>query len=189
MMEEIKHLFATPIGAYKLNLDLDNLIKFSYKQKSNRSISNRGGIQTQDLNFNKPPLKKLSEEILNCAENYSRQLSLKNNLILKNLWININKTNNFNIEHSHPFSIISGTFYVQANENSGNIVFKNPNETIEHILAKEYLSEYNQLNANVWWYKPIPNMLLLFPSWLKHYVEPNLSEEDRISISFNMHLK
>ena len=64
MMEEIKHLFATPIGAYKLNLDLDNLIKFSYKQKSNRSISNRGGIQTHDLNFNKPPLKKLSTQVI-----------------------------------------------------------------------------------------------------------------------------
>lgn len=189
MIEEIKHLFATPIGAYKLNYNLDELINFAYKQKTNRTISNRGGIQTQDLNINKKPLKKLTEQIIECSKKYSSQLSLKNNLIIENLWININKTNDFNIEHCHPFSVISGTFYVQSNQNSGNIVFNNNNVAMEQVLRKEFLNEYNQLNSNVWWYQPIPNMLLLFPSWVKHYVEPNQSEEDRISISFNIGLE
>ena len=29
------------------------------------------------------------------------------------------------------------------------------------------------------------NMLLVFPSWVPHAVETNLSDEDRISLSFN----
>ena len=30
--------------------------------------------------------------------------------------------------------------------------------------------------------------LILFPSWLPHFVLPNTSEENRISISFNIEL-
>ena len=32
---------------------------------------------------------------------------------------------------------------------------------------------------------PKENMLLVFPSWVPHAVETNLSDEDRISLSFN----
>jgi uncharacterized protein (TIGR02466 family) len=41
------------------------------------------------------------------------------------------------------------------------------------------------------YFEPIEGRLLLFPAWLQHEVEPNLSEEsgpagDRISVSFNL---
>jgi len=32
-------------------------------------------------------------------------------------------------------------------------------------------------------------LLLLFPSWLEHYVEQNMSDESRISLSFNIGVK
>ena len=33
---------------------------------------------------------------------------------------------------------------------------------------------------------PQENMMLMFPSWLEHSVEPSKSKEERISISFNI---
>lgn len=33
---------------------------------------------------------------------------------------------------------------------------------------------------------PKPGMILLWPAFIMHYVHPNLSEELRISISFNL---
>ena len=57
---------------------------------------------------------------------------------------------------------------------------------MEGYVKKEYVKEYNPLNSNIWWYTPQDNVLILFPSWLKHQVETNQSEEDRISISFNI---
>ena len=36
---------------------------------------------------------------------------------------------------------------------------------------------------------PKENMLIVFPSWVPHAVETNLSKEDRISLSFNFSLK
>ncbi len=35
-------------------------------------------------------------------------------------------------------------------------------------------------------YKPTEGLFIIFPSWLWHGVEPNQSEESRISLSFNI---
>ncbi|MFN7859594.1 MAG: putative 2OG-Fe(II) oxygenase [Pseudanabaena sp.] len=35
-------------------------------------------------------------------------------------------------------------------------------------------------------YKATEGTMIIFPSWLNHGVEANLSDEDRLCISFNM---
>ena len=35
----------------------------------------------------------------------------------------------------------------------------------------------------------MPGRLIIFPSWLKHEVEPNMSNENRISLSGNFYYK
>ncbi len=187
MINEFEYLFSTPIGIYKLDEDLKSLGEFAYNQTLTRSISNRGGIQTEDLNIKDKTLKSLCEKLLEAIKTYAKQFGLTDNLFIQNIWLNINKKHNFNVEHTHPFSLISGTFYVKTNKDTGDIVFTNPN-SMESYVKKEYIKEYNQSNSNVWWYTPQNNILILFPSWLKHQVEPNQSEEDRISISFNINV-
>ena len=45
----------------------------------------------------------------------------------------------------------------------------------------------NRLNSAEYLMYPEPGDLVIFPSWLKHYVEPNLNKDiERISISFNV---
>lgn len=188
MQGEKQYLFATPIGLFKLKEDLDSIIKFAYSQQSRRNVSNRGGIQTQDLDCNQKPIINLCKTIIKTSTSYAKEFNITENLFLENIWININKTKDFNVEHAHPFSLISGTFYVKTNKNSGNIVFNNPNMFIESYVKEKYIQKYNEVNSNVWKYQPIDNLLLLFPSWIKHYVEPNQSQEDRISISFNVNV-
>ena len=48
---------------------------------------------------------------------------------------------------------------------------------------------YNYFNSSTYKLNPIEKNLYLFPSWLKHYVEPNQLKKDRISISFNVIIK
>jgi len=38
-------------------------------------------------------------------------------------------------------------------------------------------------------YRPRPGGMLIFPSWLYHGVEPNLTDTPRVSLSFNFRLK
>ena len=48
------------------------------------------------------------------------------------------------------------------------------------------ITEYNSWNSPVWRMPVKEGKLILFPSWLKHGVQPNLNKtESRISVSFN----
>jgi hypothetical protein len=43
-------------------------------------------------------------------------------------------------------------------------------------------------NSSILQFQSIPNTAYIFPSWLKHYVPPNISKSNRISISWNISL-
>jgi uncharacterized protein (TIGR02466 family) len=93
-----------------------------------------------------------------------------NNFKMDALWVNISGHGCYNSMHHHGFdsSLISGVLYLQTPENCGDIGFYNKYD--------------DQRGVNV---EPLPGKLLLFPQCLQHYVYPNLSDKDRISIAFN----
>ena len=53
-------------------------------------------------------------------------------------------------------------------------------------LFNEPFKSYKIRNYPV---EPSPLSCIIFPSWLSHYVEPNMSDEKRISLSFNFDIK
>jgi uncharacterized protein (TIGR02466 family) len=84
--------------------------------------------------------------------------------------------------------MLSGVFYVKCPPNCGNIVFNHPTEkTQQYDWAGnkfETLGKYSYGNING---QSIENRLYMFPSWLEHYVTPNMNKnEKRISIAFNL---
>jgi len=112
-------------------------------------------------------------------------MSNRENIAIDSLWININEHKDYNLIHDHFFSKISGVFYVKAPKKCGNIVFSN-NSNMRYYIKNESINTYNNYNSSICSFPALENTLYLFPSWLKHYVEPNLSNESRISISFNL---
>ncbi|WP_161768747.1 TIGR02466 family protein [Picosynechococcus sp. NKBG042902] len=88
-------------------------------------------------------------------------------------WINHSPPGAYNKIHIHPGANISGVIYLQAPENCGNISFVNP---YSYFCAAE----------DTYTVVPKKGMGLLFNSRLPHYVDVNHSEEDRISMAFNM---
>ena len=49
--------------------------------------------------------------------------------------------------------------------------------------------EYTPVTSSRYVITPEDNLLVLFPSNLYHHVEPNQSNEDRISLSFNVKVR
>jgi uncharacterized protein (TIGR02466 family) len=86
--------------------------------------------------------------------------------------------------HNHYPSLLSGVFYSKIPKNSGNLIFKI--DDLNYHLMNLNLSEYNVYNSSNYSLSPEEGFLHIFPGWLKHEVEPNLSEEERISFSFNV---
>lgn len=99
-------------------------------------------------------------------------------------WINIMPPQTMHSYHLHPLSVLSGTYYVQTPKNCASIKFEDPR--IAGFMAspprKSNASVKNQLFHQI---KPQAGNVVLFESWLKHEVPPNLTADPRISISFN----
>ena len=86
------------------------------------------------------------------------------------------------------YSVPVYVYYIQSDDNErANIQFYDPRPQSD-VLTPD-TKEYNKENSHVWYWPSIKNRMLLFPSWLQHYVPTNESDTPRISIAFNIMLK
>jgi uncharacterized protein (TIGR02466 family) len=99
-------------------------------------------------------------------------------------WAIVNGKFASNSVHNHPNSILSGVYYLKAPENCGGIYFSDPRPASQMLIPP--VLEFNLWTFPKVSYKPHEGTMLLFPSWLLHGVEMNMSEEVRISLSFNI---
>ncbi len=108
-----------------------------------------------------------------------------------NMWANVNYKYSHNRNHVHPGALFSGVYYVQAPKHCGRIWFTDPRGEA-HCQVPIY--KRNSVKPKHSWrevyYEPIPGRLIMFPGWLTHEVEPNMTTEKgsdgwRISLSFN----
>jgi uncharacterized protein (TIGR02466 family) len=107
-----------------------------------------------------------------------------NDFLVTGMWVNLRPPGTQHPAHTHPNNYLSGTYYVTAPAGGDAIVFRDPRvET--NIIAPQF-SEQTDLNAREIMVPVKPGMLVMFPSWLPHFVPPNQGNVDRISISFNV---
>lgn len=89
--------------------------------------------------------------------------------------------------HSHPLCFMVGVFYVQVPEKSGDILLHDPRggviwpEPLAVTEPDKQTRAYHRIT-------PKEGQLLLFPGYLVHSVEPNLSDQVRISIAMSINL-
>lgn len=183
-------LFPSKLGIVDFSsiVNLKDLIADCMLVKSNdssRTLSNRGGFQSNNIERGKyNSLDNLSDLIVRCGNSF---ISSKSDieLVMDNCWLNINSKYSYNTDHVHPGSLISGTFYIQTPDNSGNLVFSRSDNFYNLLwsIAQNSSSPFFSSEQSV---TPKPGMLVLFGSWETHSVEQNLSDEERISFSFNL---
>ena len=106
-------------------------------------------------------------------------------------WYNVNRYGDHHAPHTHPQCYLSGTYYVQLptlpsdpldpKANSSCISFYDPRSGANMITAGG--DPDSKSSHKVF---PTPGTLLMWPAPLQHAVHPNLCDELRISISFNV---
>ena len=171
------------IDIFKFNLKKYKKEILDFKSvKSTVSRSNYGGWQSSRFKTVPKNFTDLFEKVSVNIKEIEKNLSLSKKLKLHNLWYNVNGLGSFNRPHSHQGCLISGVYYVSIPKNSGSIVFLNKDLD---TFYQDSIKNYNEHNSSTWTIEPKENQCVLFPSYLKHYVEPNLNKKERISISFN----
>jgi uncharacterized protein (TIGR02466 family) len=185
----IHDIFKVPVYSTQLNLDIKKLQSFcnEYQQKdTGKTLSNVGGYHSNNLPLNDVSLHPLIEEIKTHSSKFAKEFISNNEQVLTNMWINISLYKDTNRSHNHPFSDISGVYYVKTPEKCGDITFEHPAIDVLNYYFPKPSGEFNEYNSPSWWKPAVENKLYLFPGWLKHHVEPNLNKtKERISISFN----
>lgn len=187
----------------KIQIDRDNhlIIKdfllprvfHSASTKPNREVhkSNQGGWQSYSVDILHPsdddPLKHIHDvafsELSKLIENTPVREELSLNLRFQG-WVNINYKNSFNIIHNHMpsdeegslFSILSGVYYLKCPEESGRIIFKSDRDYYSRWFKGDFDDVVDVKEGE----------LLIFPPHANHFVEPNHSDDTRVSLAFNI---
>ncbi len=190
-------LFPTPVWTIQLN-NYKNINEKMYsfiKQNQKKdevgiNKSNVKGWHSKDFSLNDEAPQKFIAFILPAIEQVMTDMNWeKNKQIAKinNMWAIINIGGSANLRHQHGNSTISGAYYVRAPLNSGDIVFYDPRPA--PVYSHPNVVDSNILNAQVNSISPKEGALVLFPSYLDHSVNENLSNDERIVISFNIRIQ
>ncbi len=187
-------LFPVPVHVIDVgNFDSirNKLIQYVYDEMERDPkgvvISNRGGWQSRPFDINKPNILLHST----IAKAVSRIPYFKEGTISKiHGWMNINRLGDYNRNHSHPGCDMSGILYLKSSEKSGNVVFDSPYAFSSWKELKYYTEEFRKMinYHNSFRFYPIEGRMIVFPSHFNHFVEENKSDQDRISIAFNIKL-
>jgi len=172
-------LFSTPVWGFILNdqkyqsKDYIEAVELLENTESSIKKSNFGGYQTHDNLHLVPVFREFVSAIQKIASN-----CINYPLVMSEMWGNVNYKHCSNGAHIHS-GALSGVFYLQAPKDCGRLILCNPAVRSDgHILRQP---NYPIVPENL--------ALILFPSWLEHYVESNLSDDMRISMSFNIGVK
>ncbi len=79
---------------------------------------------------------------------------------------------------------MSGVYYVKAPDGGDSLSFHDPRSQVDLIAPPA--RKANAYNSTIHNIRIAPGRLIIFPAWFVHSVLTNQSQEDRISISFNI---
>ena len=169
-------------GNKELNQKILDCLAMHKKASKGNQLSNVGGYQTKPIND-----EEIVKPILTNAVNLiTKHLKMKGQrkMSLHNLWINENGYKDFNTVHTHAGANFSGVYYAKVPQNSGALVFQNSDSSISFL--ENHLHFHNTDNFTEFKVDPKENMMIVFQSNMLHYVRPNMSNENRVSVAFNI---
>ncbi|MGH1458684.1 MAG: TIGR02466 family protein [Paracoccaceae bacterium] len=140
-----------------------------------------------DLPWRFPIFAQIVEALDQHAATFAEDLGFdldERKLELEDLWINILPEGGTHSAHIHPHSVISGTTYVAMPEGASALKLEDPRHAMM-MAAPPRRKDARKEMQNFVYVKPDVGDVLLWESWLRHEVPMNMSEDDRISVSFN----
>ena len=198
MIEQTKYqkLFSTPLIRFKVKdcavLNAGLLMEGEQLRATSSGVSksNRGGWHSKGNLFetDAPSIQWLRDAAQEAVLKVTRKVNVKFDPEDFNLklfaWMNANPAGGYNAPHTHPGAHWSGVYYVAQPDieegSSGMIEFLDPRFDLQHwkILGA---SAFQQKLT----FRPSVGELIVFPSYLMHWVHPNQSDKERVTIAFN----
>jgi uncharacterized protein (TIGR02466 family) len=197
---EVTPVFPTLIGRFRIpdadtmNHDLRALILAEEEQYASLGRSNIGGWHSRPDLLKRPDpavsaLTAWLTWVLRRMIDASAGANTFQGTLSVSGWATLCRRGAYHAPHSHPDSAWSGVYYVDAGAQSpdqplsGILEFLDPRSGVDAVTAPgdPYGEPYRV--------RPQAGLLVLFPSWLFHWVHPYTGQTPRIAISFNATLE
>ena len=160
-------------------------------EKKGVERTNFGGWQSDDDLYKHKEFGWLTQRIMALANEVATNFSATARFDDGLLWANVNRRGDFNAMHTHPDAILSGTVYLKIDSaEQGVIQFLDARDgsPTAHWRCYTKLNHKTALTDQAVTVSPCEGDILFFPGWLKHWVTPNLTDEERISVAFNVRM-
>jgi uncharacterized protein (TIGR02466 family) len=185
--KEIFGIFPTPVYVSMLHRNLNKKeIMAINKLKKNKNKGNTVSENSYVLEL--PIFNNLKKELNVFIKDYFKNVLTSNDNTepyITQSWINYTKKNEFHHEHKHPNSLISGVFYINADDKNDSIKFYKDNYQQIELVPEQW----NLFTSTLWWFAVKTKNIFLFPSSLKHSVDIKKGNNLRISLAFNIFIK
>lgn len=193
---KFEKLFSTPLLRFNVDdaeaLNAELLVEGVRLRFETESVSksNRGGWHSAGNLFDNeaPCIQLLKSAATSAVLTATQKIGAKADMTALGLkmfaWMNANPLGGFNAPHTHPGAHWSGVYYVAQPDveigSSGKIEFLDPRSDLPNwrLLQAPAFSAKKTI-------RPAPGELILFPSYLVHWVYPNETDEERVTIAFN----
>lgn len=145
---------------------------------------------SRDQLYADPVFKNMVDYLFECAYEFGNRQRWNLDqfeLVMTQLFCNINGKDCVHGDHVHPYSQISGVIYLQCAPGTSTIHFNDPRTARWMVPAP--LKQNRPENTLVTTLKPEEGKTFLFPSWLEHGVAQNPVDGERISMSYNFELR
>ena len=183
-----EQFFPTIVYGFDVKLDNDKLaqdiINWSNQDKGVKKTNVKGWHSQTDMQT-KSEYKPLVDQLFLAMNQVWTDQHLDREAKLGNMWANINPPGGSNQPHVHPNCLYSGVYYIKSNIKSGRLRLYDPRPGIQLIMPVRKSGDpgkdlWRDVNLD-----PVPGRIIIFPAWMWHCVEPNESNDIRISVSFN----
>jgi len=186
-------LFATPALAHvwadaaELNGLLRDAILAHEQTRPSVELTNVGGWHSEigRLEFCGAAGERLLHRMLEMTEEATRRLFADSGREMEPMswtlsaWANVNRAGHSNRMHAHPGATWSGVYYVDAGgEAKGSALY------MSDPAPARTGAFFPDLASNVL-IRPASGLMVVFPSYLQHGVQPHRGDRPRISIAFN----
>ena len=143
------------------------------------------GWQSEQTLHEREEFHELASVVDHVAMSILRFLRIGNEAVeITGCWATVLAKGAVHKSHSHPNNFLSGVYYVRVHSGSDTINFHDPRR--QTYVIRPPVTELTAENTDQIVVRLINGTLLVFPSYLEHSVDANTSDEERISVSFNI---